>query len=87
MISYRRDDSAGWARSLYGQLVDRFGETQVFMDVDTIAPGEDFVDAIDREIRRRDVMLAVIGTRWLAATTVWVANSKSGTVSRIEVRS
>ena len=65
MIAYRREDSAGWARSIHDRLVSRFGSDQVFMDVDTIMPGDDFVEAIDREIRSCDVMLAVVGLRWL----------------------
>jgi hypothetical protein len=35
-ISYRRDDNPAWARSLYDRLTQRFGENQVFRDVDGI---------------------------------------------------
>ncbi len=45
-ISYRRDDSAGHAGRLYDRLVDRFGQGQVFMDVDAIRPGLDFVEVV-----------------------------------------
>ena len=47
-ISYRRDDSSGFARALYGELSDHFGDDRVFMDVDTIDPGEDYAAAIER---------------------------------------
>ena len=43
-ISYRREDSAGYARALYNKLREHFGERHIFMDVDAIAPGLDFVD-------------------------------------------
>jgi hypothetical protein len=41
-ISYRRQESSGLAGRLYDRLADRFGDDQVFMDVDTIALGVDF---------------------------------------------
>jgi formylglycine-generating enzyme required for sulfatase activity len=40
-ISYRRDDSSAWARLLYDRLFQKFPETKIFMDVDTIEPGVD----------------------------------------------
>src|SRR5215471_10630069 len=46
-ISYRRDDSSGHAGRLYDALADHYGSESVFMDVDTIAPGSDFAEAID----------------------------------------
>ena len=38
-ISYRRQEASGLAGRLYDRLAARFGEDQVFMDVDTIALG------------------------------------------------
>ena len=67
-ISYRRDDSAGHAGRLYDRLSDCFGADKLFMDVDTIRPGEEFPEVIDRKIATCNVLLAVIGNRWLAAT-------------------
>jgi hypothetical protein len=46
-VSYRREDSAPYAARLYDRLRARFGEKQVFMDVDDIAPGADFPAQID----------------------------------------
>ena len=40
-ISYRRGDSAGHTGRLYDRLADHFGQDQVFMDVDTIRPGQE----------------------------------------------
>jgi TIR domain len=63
-ISYRRDDSSGWAGRLHEYLVREWGPDNVFMDIDAIAPGEDFRDAIARTIRTCDVVLVVIGPNW-----------------------
>lgn len=45
-ICYRRDDSAGYAGRLYDSLALRFGEDLIFMDVDTIPWGRDYVDVV-----------------------------------------
>ena len=37
-ISYRRDDSAGYAGRLYDRLTARFGGDRVFMDVEGSNP-------------------------------------------------
>ena len=37
------------------------------MDVDTISPGSDFAEAIDRAVSQCDAVVAVIGRRWLDA--------------------
>lgn len=47
-ISYRRQETSHLAGRLYDRLADRFGEDRVFMDVDSIEPGLDFSDAINR---------------------------------------
>lgn len=66
-ISYRRDDSAGHAGRLYDRLQARFGEQQVFMDVDAIEPGVDFVDSLRQAVQQCRILVAVIGPDWLAA--------------------
>lgn len=63
-ISYRRDDVAGQAGRLYDHLVERFGENSVFMDIDTIPPGEDFDGYIDDILRTCNLCIVVIGRRW-----------------------
>jgi hypothetical protein len=67
-ISYRRDDSAGYAGRLYGRLTARFVSKRIFMDVHAIDPGVDFVEAIKREMADCDVVVAVIGRDWLGST-------------------
>ena len=67
-ISYRRQESSGMAGRLYDRLVARFGDDQVFMDVDTIALGVDFTEVIAQAVSNCTVLLAVIGPGWLTAT-------------------
>jgi hypothetical protein len=64
-ISYRRDDSAGFAGRLCDQLGGYFGAQGVFRDVVDIAPGADFVHAIDDAVSSCDVLVAVVGAHWL----------------------
>jgi hypothetical protein len=66
-INYRRDDSAPYAGRLYDHLRRTFPQQKVFMDIDAIDPGEDFVDAINRTLESSRVVLAVIGRTWTAA--------------------
>jgi len=63
-ISYRRDDASGHAGRLYDHLVERLGENAVFMDVDTIPPGEKFDDYIDENLRDCYMCIVVIGRLW-----------------------
>lgn len=67
-ISYRRDDSAGYVGRLYDILRDHFGEKAIFTDIDTIQPGEDFVNVIEKAVGSSDVVLAIIGKQWLTLT-------------------
>jgi len=67
-IAYRRDDSAGHAGRLFDRLAERFGAKNVFRDVDTLAAGEDFQQAVRETLKRCDVLLVLIGPRWLSAT-------------------
>ena len=66
-ISYRRDDSAAYAGRLYDRLTAHFGQGQVFMDIDQIEPGEDFVDAIERTVSACQSAVVLIGKGWLSA--------------------
>lgn len=67
-VNYRREDTRSAAERLYESLSHEFGEDNVFMDVDALEPGADFVDAINERVRKCHVMLAVIGPRWLTVT-------------------
>src|SRR6478735_1036624 len=67
-ISYRRDDTEGYAGRLFRDLRERFGKEAVFMDVAGIEPGRDFRRVIEDQVASCGVLLAVIGKAWL--TTV-----------------
>ncbi len=66
-ISYRRDDSSGHAGRLHDRLVEHFGRDRIFMDVDTIEPGEDFVTVVENAVGSCEILIAVIGRNWLSA--------------------
>jgi hypothetical protein len=63
-ISYRRDDSAGHTGRLYDRLRTEFGQ-DLFMDVDTIPLGTNFVKVLGEAVGSCNVLLAVIGSDWL----------------------
>jgi tetratricopeptide (TPR) repeat protein len=67
-ISYRRQETAPYARSLREELTKRLGAHQVFMDVDSIAVGVDFVEAIEQAVDACQVLLALVGPQWLTIT-------------------
>jgi hypothetical protein len=65
-INYRREDEAGYALALQLYLAGRFPASTVFMDVaGSIEPGDDFVEAINRNVGSSIVLLAIFGSRWL----------------------
>jgi uncharacterized membrane protein YeaQ/YmgE (transglycosylase-associated protein family) len=66
-ISYRRTDSAHVAGRIYDRLVGVFGTPAVFKDVDSIPLGFDFKEYLDEKVGECNVLLALIGDRWLDA--------------------
>ena len=66
-ISYRREDTGGWAGRVADCLIAIFGKNNIFFDVDTINPGSNFVQALNDRAANCDVLLAVIGKNWLRA--------------------
>ncbi len=65
-ISYRRDDSRGYAGRLQGDLSRRYSDEHVFRDVE-IPPGADFGEYITGLVNKCNVVLAIIGPGWLDA--------------------
>jgi len=64
-ISYRRMDSQAEAGRLFDRLEEALGRDRVFKDVDSIRPGENFPEVIARSLRETEVVLVLIGPRWL----------------------
>ncbi len=67
-ISYRRADSISITGRIYDRLVAAFGEKRVFKDVDDIPIGADFRRVLQNEVGACDVLLVIIGQRWLNVT-------------------
>jgi branched-chain amino acid transport system substrate-binding protein len=65
-ISYRRTDAPGHAGRVYDALVRHFGDENVFIDVDDIPPGQSFTQVLDEALAGCDVLLALIGSHWMA---------------------
>ncbi|MFS8082318.1 MAG: toll/interleukin-1 receptor domain-containing protein [Ginsengibacter sp.] len=63
-ISYRRSDSTKDARAIYERLRRDFGEDRVFIDLEGIEPGEDFVEVLERHLDGCEVLVALIGRDW-----------------------
>jgi len=92
-VSYRRSDASGYARLVYNELARRFGRRQVFMDIDTLRPGVEYGEEINTHVGRCDVLVALIGPRWLSATNAdggrrlddpadWVRSEVSAALAR-----
>jgi DNA-binding response OmpR family regulator len=66
-INYRRGHDSGFVLALFLMLEQAFSAEQLFMDVDTIPPGADFVRMTKSQVGQCATMLVVIGERWLDA--------------------
>jgi hypothetical protein len=64
-LSYRRDDTLYLAGRLYDHLAHRFGHANVFMDVASMMGGDKWVEAIRNAVGSCQVLLVLIGPRWL----------------------
>jgi hypothetical protein len=66
-ISYRRGTASPYARGIYERLESQFGSGRVFMDIDTMEPGVDFVEYIEDAVSSCQVLIVVVSPDWLAA--------------------
>jgi hypothetical protein len=67
-ISYRRSDSQDFSGRLADRLRKAQGISDVFLDVEEIGAGEDFVRRIQTALTGASVCLIVIGPDWRGAT-------------------
>lgn len=67
-ISYRRDDSKDVVGRIFDHLARHFDADNLFKDVDSIPLGKDFREVIENSVQSCDVVLAVIGNKWLQLT-------------------
>jgi DNA-binding beta-propeller fold protein YncE len=63
-LSYRRGDTTPYARLLQSELTGRFPDAPVFMDLDSIEPGLDFVEVIERAVDSCAVLVVLMGRQW-----------------------
>ncbi len=65
-ISYKRADDPGFAQALFDRLSEYFSRTELFMDIEGyLEPGEEFVTALVKAITDCNIVLAIVGPRWL----------------------
>ncbi|MSQ51547.1 MAG: TIR domain-containing protein [Betaproteobacteria bacterium] len=64
-LSYRREDAAAYAGRIYDRLVAHFGKKRIFMDVDHILAGDDFVRVLEEAVAESEILLLLIGRHWL----------------------
>ena len=88
-ISYRRSDASWAAVSVYDALRTKLPPDSVFMDIDSIPIGVDFVEYLDGWVRQCDVVLVMIGPNWLNAADPKTGQRRLDNPSdfvRIEIR-
>ena len=64
-LCYRREDTQDAAGRLHDRLVDAYGAERVFMDIDSVPLGIDFVDHVAEQISRCSAVIVMIGKQWL----------------------
>jgi hypothetical protein len=64
-ISYRRADSDAITGRIFDRLASRYGRQSVFQDIDNIPLGVDFRTHVNKVIGDCDVVLAIVGRRWV----------------------
>lgn len=64
-LCYRREDTEDAAGRLFDRLVDAYGSARVFMDIDSVPLGIDFVDHVAEQISRCSAVIVMIGKQWL----------------------
>jgi hypothetical protein len=65
-VSYRGDDDPWAAEMMFLSLCKRFGSANVFLDHHSIGIGGDFNDSLWYRLAHSEVMVVIVGERWLA---------------------
>jgi hypothetical protein len=63
-ISYRRCETAPYARSIHANLLEHFHKENIFIDIDNIEPGVKFGQEIEKALDRVDAVIVLIGKEW-----------------------
>ena len=81
-ISYRRDDAAGWPRSIRTELTRQLPDVEVFRDVDTLDAGDVWEREINDTLAKSDVVLVLIGRRFATGENRRRLNDPADTLAR-----
>jgi len=84
-ISYRREDTQSIAGRIFEHLGRHYGLESVFIDTDRILAGSDFRDQIHEMLDKCDVLIALVGPRWLMPDSGPVRISNKNDWVRIEI--
>jgi len=63
-LCYRREDTQDAAGRLHDRLVDAYGEERVFIDIDSVPLGIDFVEHVAEQIGKCSAVIVMIGKQW-----------------------
>ena len=84
-ISYRREDSGIITGRIFDRLANHYGKNAVFRDIDNIPAGVDFRERIDETLDQSDVVLAIVGPRWIGSHSGHHRLSEPSDPVRVEV--
>ena len=92
-ISYRRQNAQSAAGRLADHIKENLPGVPLFRDVETIEPGVDFVEAINRALQSYDVLLTVMAElviradgNWLQGRYASAATSERGRVAQQRIQ-
>ena len=63
-LCYRREDTQDAAGRLHDRLVIDYGRERVFMDIDSVPLGIDFVEHVTEQIGKCKAVIVMIGKQW-----------------------
>jgi hypothetical protein len=63
-LCYRREDTQDAAGRLHDRLVAAYGQERVFMDIDSVPLGIDFVEHVTQQIGKCSAVIVMIGKHW-----------------------
>lgn len=84
-ISYRREDSGVITGRIFDRLVARYGRDSVFRDIDNIPPGVDFREHLNLVLDKSDIVLALVGPRWMGSHSGQVRLADEADPVRVEI--
>jgi WD40 repeat protein len=67
-VSHRRTSSVAITGRIIDRLVGHYGKDSIFFDIDNIPAGVDFRQRINQVLSEADIMIAVVGPKWLGSS-------------------